>query len=68
MMTCGAVLGEVDDYEQKYQQLKENVMSYFWDEEKQAFIDSYESKKRHVTRHANIFAILFDLVEQEKKE
>lgn len=68
MMTCGAVLGEVDDYEQKYQQLKENVMSYFWDEEKQEFIDSYESKKRHVTRHANIFAILFDLVEQEKKE
>lgn len=34
---------------------------YFWKEEKGAYIDTYESGKEHITRHANIFAILYDI-------
>lgn len=68
MQHCADILGEENGYTEKYEQLKENVMTYFWDNDKQAFIDSYESGNRNVTRHANIFAILFDLVDQEKKE
>nr|WP_247652240.1 alpha-rhamnosidase [Lactiplantibacillus pentosus] len=68
IMTCGAVLNKpVDRYQMKYDQLWKNLMTYFWDDEKGAFIDSYESGKRHVTRHANIFAILFDVVDADKQ-
>lgn len=69
ILACGKVLGEdVTEYNTKYDQLYQNVMKYFWDEEKGAFIDSYESGKRYVTRHANIFAILFDMVDEDKKQ
>lgn len=68
MTVCGSVLNQaIDEYLEKYHILKENLMTYFWDEEKGAFIDSYISGKRHVTRHANIFAVLFDFVEEEKQ-
>jgi alpha-L-rhamnosidase len=68
IMTCGSVLNKpVDRYQLKYDQLWKNLMTYFWDDEKGAFIDSYESGKRHVTRHANIFAILFDVVDADKQ-
>ena len=41
---------------------------FFWDEEKGAYIDSFTSGKRNVTRHANIFAILFDIADKQKQE
>lgn len=69
IITCGHVLNKpVADYEAKYYLLHQNVLAYFWDAEKGAFIDSYESGKRHVTRHANIFAILFDQVDADKQQ
>lgn len=69
MIVCGDILAEkIDEYVQKYHLLEKNLMKYFWDEEKGAFIDSYQSGKRHVTRHANIFAVLFDFVDQVKAE
>lgn len=69
MIVCGSVVGEdTSEYSAKYKQLERNLMTYFWDEEKGAFIDSYESGKRHVTRHANIFAVLFDFVDKLKAE
>jgi hypothetical protein len=69
MIVCGSVVGEdTEKYSEKYEQLERNLMTYFWDEEKGAFIDSYESGKRHVTRHANIFAVLFDFVDKLKAE
>jgi alpha-L-rhamnosidase len=46
---------------QKKQALVHNIQAYFWDEQKGAFIDSYESGKRHVTRHGNIFSILYGI-------
>ncbi len=55
-------------YHEKAETLHKNLMKYFWSDEKGALIDSYESGKNHVTRHANIFAVLFDLVTEEQKQ
>lgn len=55
-------------YREKREALQKNLMKYFWSEEKGAFIDCFESGKKHVTRHANIFAVLFDLVTEEQKQ
>ena len=52
------------DYEQKEKLLREQIEKFFWDEEKKAYIDSFSSGKRHVTRHANLFAILFDIADE----
>jgi len=48
--------------------LKNNVNKYYWSEEKGAYIDSYESGKNNVTRHANIFAIMYDIASDVQKE
>ena len=69
MDACGKILKKPDrGYARKAEMLKENILEYFWSEEKQAFIDTFESGRNNVTRHANIFAILFDLVEGERAE
>ena len=47
--------------------LKENINLKYWDEEKGAYIDSFESGLRKVTRHANIFAISFGVCSEEQK-
>ena len=48
--------------------IKEQINLRYWSEEKGAFVDSYESGRENVTRHANIFAILFDLTTKERQE
>lgn len=69
VIVCGGILDKnVEAYQATYAQLAENLLAYFWDEELGAFIDCYESGKRSVTRHANIFAVLFDLVDAEKQQ
>lgn len=45
--------------------LKALINEKYWDGEKQAFIDSFTSGRRHVTRHAAIFAILYDFVDRK---
>lgn len=47
-------------FELRFTELMDNIRNFFWDDEKGAFIDSYCSGKRTVSRHANIFAILFE--------
>ncbi len=54
-------------YLARYEQLRTAVDAFFWDEEKGAYIDSYASGKRNVTRHANIFALLFGYADDEKR-
>ena len=62
-------LGEsADVYEEKYETLKARVNQYFWNEEKGAFIDSFRSGKNQVTRHANIFAVMFDIATDRQTE
>ncbi|WP_270218115.1 alpha-rhamnosidase [Enterococcus lactis] len=77
MITCGNILAETygeaeiyptDLYQEKYQVLKQSLFDYFWDEELGAFIDCYESGRRNVTRHANIFAVLFDFANKEQQQ
>ncbi|HBA68390.1 MAG TPA: alpha-L-rhamnosidase [Lachnospiraceae bacterium] len=55
-------------YEKKYELLKNNINAFYWNSEKGAYIDSFSSGKNHVTRHGNIFAILFQIADKEKQE
>ncbi len=55
-------------YTQEKAALLSMIEQHFWDEEKSAYVDSFTSGKRYVTRHANILAIVFDLVGQARKE
>lgn len=63
-----ALLGyNSDEYTKRFQWLKEEINNKYWDEEKGAYIDSFESGKRNVTRHANIFAIRFGYANESKR-
>ena len=44
------------------------IRACYWDAERQAFVDSFTSGRRHVTRQGNVFAILFDLVDRQTQE
>lgn len=69
MAKVSAALGEENpEYMEKYERLIGQIRKFYWDQEKGAFIDSFESGKRNVTRHANIFAILFHIATQEEQE
>ena len=46
--------------------MRQRIDQFFWDEEKGAYIDSYLSGRRRVTRHANIFAIMFGIATREQ--
>ena len=71
---CCRLMGELlpgekgEKYRAARQKLLAAIERLYWDEEKQAYIDSFRSGKRHVTRHANIFAILFDIADEKRKE
>lgn len=47
--------------------VREKINELYWDEEKLAFVDDYKTGNRNVTRHANIFAILYDLTTEKRK-
>ncbi len=55
-------------YDQKEKQLIENLNNYYWLDEKHAYIDSFVSGKQQVSRHGNIFAILFDIADEKQIE
>jgi alpha-L-rhamnosidase len=57
-----------DDYKEKSVELTRKVNAYYWREDLGAFIDSYASGKEHVTRHANIFAVIYDIATDAQKE
>lgn len=62
MAQLAALVGEDGSaYDAAGRRLTEQVNRYFWDEAQGAFVDSYVSGRRHVTRHANIFAVLYDI-------
>ena len=69
MAKVSDALGEKNpEYTEKYEKLISQIRKFYWDQEKGAFIDSFESGKRNVTRHANIFAILFHIATAEEQE
>ncbi|MCI8331517.1 MAG: alpha-rhamnosidase [Clostridiales bacterium] len=57
-----------DKYKKKAEKLLVDVEKYFWCEEKCAFIDSFQSGSQHVTRHANIFAIMYDIATETQRD
>ena len=60
--------GARDELIQKSETLKARVNEYYWNEEKGAFIDSYQSGKANVTRHANIFAVMYGIASEEQAQ
>ncbi|MBQ8201881.1 MAG: alpha-rhamnosidase [Clostridia bacterium] len=69
MQALAAIVGaDAGRYAALFNDLREKVDAFFWDDEKGAYIDSYASGKRNVTRHANIFALLFGYTVGEKRE
>ena len=66
-----AVLAELlnedgDSYRNEAEILRNQILADYWNEEKKAFIDCYSSGRNNVTRHANIFAILYDFVDKSR--
>ena len=71
MARCAELLGDGDTAVQcnkRAEYVRERVNKLYWDEEKGAFVDDYTSGRRNVTRHANIFALLFGLTTKEREE
>ncbi|MBE6541336.1 MAG: alpha-rhamnosidase [Ruminococcaceae bacterium] len=63
------VIGECSAcFREKAEKLRENVNIFFWNDELGAFIDSFESGLNNVTRHANIFAVMYDIATPEQIE
>ncbi len=55
-------------YKETAEVLREKLKQYFWDDEQNAYIDCYESGKKAVSRHTNIFAILYGFADDVMKE
>ena len=70
--TMAEVAKLLDEPYEEYLTLADNlyksINEYFWNDEKGAFIDGYESGVNHVTRHGNIFALHFDFATPYQKE
>lgn len=60
--------GAHDELIKKRDLLKRRVNEYYWNEDVGAFIDSYKSGKNHVTRHANIFAVMYGIASEEQAQ
>ena len=54
-------------YQAEADRLLAQIDRCFWDEAQGAYVDSFTSGKRQVTRHANIFAVLFDVAGEARK-
>lgn len=68
MSRAAQILGEESGcFRKRYEELKQEVQDFYWDEKQGAFIDSFISGRHHVTRHANIFAIIFDIADEKQK-
>ena len=68
MAALAGVLGESDVYTGRADALKARILRDFWEEERGAFVDSFTSGRRFVTRQTNIFALLYGLVDGAQKQ
>lgn len=57
-----------EEYHDRYKELCRKIDGYYWDDVQHAYIDSFVSGRRHVTRHANIFAVLFGIADRKKRD
>lgn len=69
MAYLAGIIGEDGaEYTKTAAEFTAKTNKYFWDSEKGAYIDTYESGKKNVTRHANIFAVMYGIATEEQKE
>ena len=71
MAKCAELNGDFDmsaRCQRQFEFLKGEINKKYWCDSKGAFIDDYKSGKENVTRHAHIFALLFDYTSDERKE
>jgi len=55
-------------YAEKAKEIRAKLDQYYWDEEQGGYISSFTSGRRQITRHANSFALLYDIATPEKAE
>ncbi len=66
---CACLLGEEwNTYRIFSEKLQKKIDEKFWDAQKGAYIDGFVSGRRNVTRHANIFALLFGIATPSQRE
>jgi alpha-L-rhamnosidase len=71
MAKCAALLDDektAERFDELKKDLYEKINRLYWDDEKNAFVDDHATGNRNVTRHANIFAMLYDLTSEERKQ
>lgn len=56
------------DYYARAEEMTEKTNAFFWNEEKGAYIDTYETGKNNITRQSNIFAIMYDIASKKQRE
>ncbi|MBO5375050.1 MAG: alpha-rhamnosidase [Clostridia bacterium] len=67
---CAEVVGDTEKAKyatSRYEYIKEQINKLYWSDKKGAFVDDYKSGRENVTRHANIFALLFDYTTEDRK-
>ena len=63
MAKLAELMGEAGtNYKEEAINLKDRIMEDFWEEENGLFIDYKEDGSRQVSRHSNVFAIMYDFV------
>ncbi|MDR0655093.1 MAG: hypothetical protein LBG22_02165 [Treponema sp.] len=68
MAECAEILGLPGlPYRSLAEELLLKIDRFFWNPRLHAYIDSFSSGKNNITRHANIFSILFNLVDKKQQ-
>ena len=67
MALLSSLMGEESEsYLKEADKLKRKIMRDFWREDRGAFVDCFTSGNENVTRHAHIFAIMYDFVSEKR--
>ena len=63
---AGCIGEDGDKFLKAADRLKRNIMRDYWREDRGAFVDCFTSGKENVTRHAHIFALMYDFVSEKR--
>ena len=68
MAQLASLVGEDSaPYNRRADSLRDLILGRYWQKDQGCFIDCYTSGKENISRHGNIFAILFDLVDHDRQ-
>ncbi len=63
MASLSEIVGlDGNTYRRAAEGLRRRILRDFWREDRGGFVDSYTTGRENITRHANIFAIMYDFV------